>query len=78
MSIVTHFKGDVDYDSERYKVEIPAGETHIKFNVTIFNDNLQEGNEDFDLLIIRSSLPNRFTRRAPFRVTVTIFDDDEG
>ena len=68
--------GGVDYDSGIYTVTIPAGQTSVPFDVPINDDDTFEGNEDFDLTIIRTSLPDGVTRGDPFRATVTIVDDD--
>ena len=55
---------------------IPAGATTVPFNISIFNDSILEGNEDFDITIIPSSLPNDVSRGNPRTATVTIVDDD--
>ena len=68
--------GGVDYDSGIYNIVIPAGETSVPFDVPINNDNILEGNENFDLTIIRNTLPDGVTRGDPFSATVTIRDDD--
>ena len=72
----TIIDGGVDYDSGIYTVTIPAGETRVPFNVTINDDDILENNEDFDLTIIRATLPDSVTRGDPFRARVTIVDDD--
>ena len=52
---------------------IPAGMTKASFDITINNDNIVEGNEDFTLIIITSSsLLVGDTNKA----TVTIVDDE--
>ena len=50
--------------------------TSVPFDVSITNDNTIEGNEDFTLTIIRNTLPDRVDRGNPFRLTVTIVDDE--
>ena len=68
--------GGVDYDSGIYNVVFPAGETSVPFDVPINDDDIYEGNEDFDLTIIRNTLPAGVTRGNPDSATVTIRDDD--
>ena len=53
-----------------------AGQTSVPFEVPINDDNIFEGNEDFDLNIIRTTLPNGVDRGDPFRATVTIVDNE--
>ena len=55
---------------------IPAGQTMVPFNIGIVDDDILEGNEDFDIVIIGATLPNRVSRGSPSRSTVTIVDDD--
>ena len=55
---------------------IPAGATMVPFNISIFDDNILEGNEDFDITIIPSSLPIDVSRGNPGTATVNIVDDD--
>ena len=68
--------GGVDYDSGPFDITFPAGETLAVFNVTINDDNIVEGNENFTLSIDPSSLPNGVTVVNPVQTTVTIVDDD--
>ena len=68
--------GNADYNSGPYNVTFPAGVTSVSFDVTIIDDNILELNEQFDLTIISSSLPNGFTVDNPSQATVTIIDDD--
>ena len=55
---------------------IPAGQTMVPFDISIVNDPILEGNEDFDIVIIGGTLPDRVSRGSPPRATVTIVDDD--
>ena len=55
---------------------IPAGMTMAPFDIPIIDDDVLEGNEDFDIVIIQGSLPDGVTRGVPGRATVTIVDDD--
>ena len=51
--------------------------TSVPFNVSISNDSIYEGNEDFMLTIDPSSLPpTGVTVGNPGQATVTIVDDD--
>ena len=42
------------------------------FDIPIINDDVLEGNEDFDIVIVQRSLPDGVTRGDPGRATVTI------
>ena len=55
---------------------IPAGAITVPFNISIFDDNILEGDEDFDITIIQSSLPDGVSRGNPGTATVNIVDDD--
>ena len=68
--------GGVDYESGPYTVVIPAGETRFSFAVPITDNDVLEGNENFNLTINASSLPNRVTVTNPYQATVTIVDND--
>ena len=61
---------------EQYNITIPAGQTTFSFNVSIIDDDVLEGNEDFNLIILAESLPNNITLGDHNRSTVTIVDDD--
>ena len=52
---------------------VPANTTRFQFNVSIVNDDIFEGNQDF-LLTIHTSLP--IVVDGPYQITVTIMDDD--
>ena len=61
-----------DYDfSGRYTLE--ANTTKFLFNVSINDDNVFEGNENFTLIINGSWL---FMLVEPYQTTVNIIDDD--
>ena len=64
--------GGVDYDSGPYSVTIPAGMREASFIISIKNDIVLEGNENFSLVIMSSSLPAVTTDEA----VVTIVDDE--
>ena len=69
-------KGKNDYGAGPYNVTFLAGETAVIFDVPIIRDGILEGNENFNLFIDQTSLPNRVIRGIPGLVTVTIVDDD--
>jgi len=66
----------VDYGPGPYDVRIPAGDTSVTFDVPIVDDDILENDEDFDLTIVRGSLPDGVTRGNPGTSTVTIINDD--
>ena len=70
--------GNFDYEFVPSFVTIPAGKTHIKFNVSITDDDILEGHETFRLVIISGSLPDGFKRGKLSKVTITIVDDVNG
>ena len=65
----------MDYDSGPYTVTIPAGQTTATFNVSITDDMILEGDENFMLTIDSSSLPTDVTRGNPGEAMVTIYED---
>ena len=67
---------DTDYFAGPYNVTIPGGTTRAVFNVSINDDDVVEGNENFILSIDQSSLPSNVTVGVRNRTTVTIFDND--
>ena len=50
--------------------------TRVPFNVSLIDDIIYEGNEDFTLTIDPSSLPTGVTVGNPDQATVTIVDND--
>ena len=66
----------IDYDSGPYTVQFNAGDTRVSFNVSVYDDNILERNETFNLLINTSSLPSGVTVDDPGQTTVTIVDND--
>ena len=60
----------------QYNVTLPAGTTHISFDVPIINDDLLEYNEEFILNINQSSLPFNVNVGSTYQTTVMIVDDD--
>ena len=55
---------------------IPAGQTNVKFSVTIMNDDTVETNENFMIEITSNSLPNKISITTPERTTINIVDND--
>ena len=68
--------GNDDYGPGPYTVRIPAGTTVVPFDIPIVDDNILEGNEDFDIIIVPGSLPDDVSVGNPGRATVNIIDDD--
>ena len=70
--------GGVDYVSGPYTVRFSAGQTTSdSFNIALNADGLQEGNENFNLVIVLTSLPANVTRGTTnSQATVTIVDDE--
>ena len=67
--------GDVDYGSGPYNVIFPGLETSGQFNVAINDDDVLEGNENFNLTVRALSLPSRVAV-GNAQATVVIVDDD--
>ena len=68
--------GGDDYTSGPYTVSFPAGVTSVPFDVPIIDDEVQEINERFTLVISPTSLPSDVTRGNIYRANVTIGDND--
>ena len=66
--------GGIDYDSGPYTVIIPARETSVSFYVSITDDRMHEGDENFILVINSTSLSDELTHFS--RAVVTILNDD--
>ena len=71
-----HLLGEgVDYSVKTpLNVTFPAGATCASFDVIIINDELSEKDEQFDIVIMKNSLP--FGVTAGDKTTVTIEDND--
>ena len=67
---------DQDYEYGIHTVTFPARTTIIYLSISITNDNIVEGDENFALTIDRSSLPNDIFIDDNYGATVTIADDD--
>ena len=50
--------------------------TEVALDVSIVDDNVLEGNENFDLSVNVSSLPSKVNIGDPDQATVTIVDND--
>ena len=59
-----------------FNVAIPAGDTSIKFNISIIDDNLFERDESFFVTVDSSTLPSRILVQPDCMAVVTIVDDD--
>ena len=68
--------GGVDYESGPYRVTILAGQLSVQFDIAIKDDNILEGNENFDLTINATSLPDCVVVTGPNQATITILDND--
>jgi len=64
----------MEYQSGRYDVIFTAGQNNVSFNISIFEDDIQDYNEIFTLTIDSRTLPNRVSRGTPSKATVTIVD----
>ena len=70
---------DEDYEYETLNVTIPAGNIGASFNISIFDDDIFEANESFNVTIDSFSLPHRFlVQSVDCMVMVTIIDNDGG
>jgi len=52
--------GDVDFDTANQTATFPSGETTSNVTISVFNDNLLEGDEMFDLTL---TVPDLFNGR---------------
>ena len=76
ININSTLTGGDDYGPGIYSVVIPAGMTMVPFDISIVDDSILEGDEDFDIVIVPGTLPDGVTRGDPGRATVTIADND--
>ena len=69
--------GGIDHNSGPYNVTIPAGETLVLFNVTIIDDNVNEENETFNLIMATTQeLPDGIYFGENLTVMILIEDND--
>ena len=66
----------MDYDSGPYTVIFPTGQTTATFDVSINDDDILEGEENFILTVDEGSLPAGVTRGTPNETLVSIVDND--
>lgn len=66
--------GGSDYDSGPYDVTVTKGSTRKFFSIDILDDDIYEGPEDFFIAIDTS--PLGFVCGDPYKVTITIRDDE--
>ena len=66
----------MDYGSGPYVITIPAGMAMVPFNISITDDNIYEGDENFMITIDPSTLPDDVSVGNPGEATVTIPDDN--
>ena len=67
---------DDDYDLEEHNITFLANETIVELSITINDDNITENNENFNLVIDDSSLPNTVTLGDYNTTEITIINDD--
>ena len=65
-----------DYGVGPYSVTFPAGSTRTLLDISINDDVIVEGIENFTLIIDPSSLPSNITIGRYNQPTVTILDND--
>ena len=68
--------GDVDYEAGPFNFIINAGETFVPFNISIYNNDVFQGNKSFNLSIHSPSLSHKFSVQSDCMLTVVIMDDD--
>ena len=76
VTLTFKYVGGVDYESGPYNVTFPAGATRVSFNISIYDDDLPEGNENFSLTINADSLPDGIINGSPSTVMMIIRNDD--
>ena len=74
--IIMYFIANDDYSPGPYEVTFMAGIINASFCVYILNDLTLEKDENFNLTINASSLPNNVSVDDPDQARVTIIDDD--
>ena len=65
-----------DFTPGPHRVTIPAGDREATLRITILDDDFDENDEAFTVLINTGSLPTGVTAGTPSQATVTIRDDD--
>ena len=64
----------MDHNFEQTSVTFPPGETKVQFNVTIFDDDIPEGNE---YLMLRIYDLSNVLFGFPYYCVISIVDDDD-
>ena len=67
---------DVDYTPETFTVDFAPGEISKTFDVATIEDNRVEKLEDFKIMKVGTSQPDKVSPGSPDMVTVEIVDDD--
>jgi len=67
--------GGVDYRSGPYSVVLSAGTQSVSFNISVFDDNILEYNETFNIAITIDD-PTLSDRISTDTTTVIIVDND--
>ena len=70
------YTGDVDYNAGIYDVMFSTGGVRMMFNVSIFDDNILEFVEEFNLTISSISLSTIIFSGTIQQATVFIIDND--
>ena len=66
-----------DYDGGRFSVLIPKGVQMVPFNVNIINDDEEEEDEKFNVIITDQGLPDGITFKEDSKLAeITIVNDD--
>ena len=68
--------GGVDYNSGPYTVQFDVGGTRVSLDISITDDNILESDENFNLSINPSSLPDSVTVGDHGQTSVTILAND--
>ena len=66
---------DVDYQSGPYTVLFPAGKVHEFLHIPVHGDDILEGDESFNVIIIKTSF-SPVTIGNPNQIKVSIIDDE--
>ena len=73
-----YFTGECDaIQSGEFKLRISSGTTTLKFPINITDDNVYEGDESFTLTIVNLIPDYGIKYINPFKVKVTIIDDEK-
>lgn len=70
--------GHVDYEFRPYTLRFIESVTRISLKISIFDDDVFEGNENFNLTIDASELHDNVMVTYPSEVVVIISDSNDG